>query len=301
MLSIHKVLLSRLDTMVNRQMFRGQPTIGVLCVMLEIACDELGSSRGPMTGWGFCMLIQELLGDSYRGDFNIGELQVNGIPPEARRRIYMRFINFVCVARSGVELGSSRSISQKLIPARGNEGPHLLERPQMQPETATPSVFIATQSSDTVQDSLQPSFPETPQQEAASLSSSESGLPREQASKLPLASSQRLPSISEVVPSTGPMAGGIRIAVLGSHFSQSTRCFFGSQEAATTWHDEGTLVCALPQSGEPGPVIVTVRVRGAAINDNGDADLPRFIYQGGYKSEILLDDDQADPGYNLFM
>ena len=27
-------------------MFRGQPTIGMLCVMLEIACDELGSFRG---------------------------------------------------------------------------------------------------------------------------------------------------------------------------------------------------------------------------------------------------------------
>ena len=233
-----------------------------------------------MNDWVFCMLIQELLGDSYGGDFNIGELRIDDTPPEARRRIYMRFINFVCVARSGVEL---------------------LERPQMQPETATPSVFIATQSSDIVQDSLQPSLPETPQQEAASLSSSKLDLPRGQASKLPvsehhssshiliqfhrnvhqLASSQRLPSISEVVPSTGPVAGGIGIAVLGSHFSQSTRCFFGSQEAATTWLDEGTLICALPQSREPGPVTVTVRVRGAAIDDNGDADQPHFIYQGG--------------------
>ncbi|KAF8315831.1 hypothetical protein DL93DRAFT_2078545 [Clavulina sp. PMI_390] len=66
------------------------------------------------------------------------------------------------------------------------------------------------------------------------------------------------PQIHRLIPSSGPTHGGIEVTVLGSNFMPTLRCVFGDTVAASTqmW-SETTLVCLLPPSATPGPVVVS--------------------------------------------
>jgi len=68
------------------------------------------------------------------------------------------------------------------------------------------------------------------------------------------------PIIVKVHPNTWPVAGVDKVAVLGSNFPQSSRCFFGSEEAEIMQREEGWLWCIPPQSMEPGSVDVIIQV-----------------------------------------
>jgi hypothetical protein len=65
------------------------------------------------------------------------------------------------------------------------------------------------------------------------------------------------PQIHRLIPASGPMRGGIEVTVLGANFMPSHRVLFGDSVAASTqmW-SENTLVCVLPPSATPGPVVV---------------------------------------------
>lgn len=66
------------------------------------------------------------------------------------------------------------------------------------------------------------------------------------------------PQIHRLIPASGPTHGGIEVTVLGANFLPAHRCVFGDTVAASTqmW-SESTLVCLLPPSATPGPVVVS--------------------------------------------
>ncbi|KAI9363396.1 hypothetical protein DFJ73DRAFT_620449, partial [Zopfochytrium polystomum] len=69
------------------------------------------------------------------------------------------------------------------------------------------------------------------------------------------------PTIHRIIPSSGPMTGGIEVTLLGSNLHQNLTVLFGGVPAAS-WHSWGsgsTLVCILPPSSTPGPVPVTFK------------------------------------------
>eukprot|EP01125_Pyxidicula_operculata_P016460 TRINITY_DN566_c1_g1_i2.p1 TRINITY_DN566_c1_g1~~TRINITY_DN566_c1_g1_i2.p1 ORF type:complete len:978 (-),score=298.74 TRINITY_DN566_c1_g1_i2:128-3061(-) len=68
------------------------------------------------------------------------------------------------------------------------------------------------------------------------------------------------PTIQRVIPSEGPISGGIEITVLGTSFYPGLRCLFGMNESSQTqlWGDS-TLVAVLPPAMAPGPVLVALR------------------------------------------
>ncbi|KAG8890680.1 SPT3 Dosage dependent suppressor of Ty-induced promoter mutations-like protein [Tulasnella sp. 332] len=65
------------------------------------------------------------------------------------------------------------------------------------------------------------------------------------------------PTIHHLIPSSGPMHGGIKVTILGANFRPSHECVFGDTLATSTqmW-SENTIVCILPPSPSPGPVVV---------------------------------------------
>ncbi len=91
------------------------------------------------------------------------------------------------------------------------------------------------------------------------------------------------PQIHRLIPSSGPTHGGIEVTVLGANFLPTHRCVFGDAVATSTqmW-SENTLVCLLPPSAAPGPVVVSfegipLNVGGGAGSGEGGS-LPLFNY-----------------------
>ncbi|SPO23914.1 related to SPT23 - suppressor of TY retrotransposon [Ustilago trichophora] len=69
-----------------------------------------------------------------------------------------------------------------------------------------------------------------------------------------------VPRISKLIPGEGPTSGGIEVTVLGENFTEGITCVFGDVPASNTkvWASN-TLVCLLPPSSSPGPVVVSVK------------------------------------------
>ena len=79
------------------------------------------------------------------------------------------------------------------------------------------------------------------------------------------------PIISRIVPSEGPIRGGIEITILGQNFEDGlTACFGDIQASRTTRWGECTLVCLLPPASNPGPVQVTLKGHNVPEQYNQD-------------------------------
>lgn len=65
------------------------------------------------------------------------------------------------------------------------------------------------------------------------------------------------------------MHGGIEVTLLGANFLPSHECVFGDSVATSTqmW-SENTIVCILPPSPSPGPVVVSFK-GVPLVADNG--------------------------------
>jgi uncharacterized protein len=78
------------------------------------------------------------------------------------------------------------------------------------------------------------------------------------------------PRIHRLIPSSGPIIGGIEVTVLGSNFHPSLQlqCIFGDVVASSTqrWSDN-TLVCILPPRATLG--VVAVWFNGLQKEDDG--------------------------------
>lgn len=66
------------------------------------------------------------------------------------------------------------------------------------------------------------------------------------------------PQVQVVIPSSGPLDGGIEATVLGANFDHSHKCVFGDNVADTTLWNSGALTCIVPRGVRPGPVLVTI-------------------------------------------
>jgi len=89
--------------------------------------------------------------------------------------------------------------------------------------------------------------------------------------------SSQVPTILEVLPSSGPSSGGTRVAVVGRDFvdSPAARIRFDSTDVMPSFHGPGTLVCHTPQH-EPGPVQVKVCSSSQKWSDSE----AMFTYEG---------------------
>ncbi|KAK0547548.1 SPT3 Dosage dependent suppressor of Ty-induced promoter mutations-like protein [Tilletia horrida] len=92
------------------------------------------------------------------------------------------------------------------------------------------------------------------------------------------------PQISKLIPGEGPTSGGIEVTILGSNFEEGITCVFGDVPATNTkvWA-ANTLVCILPPSQSPGPVVVTLKSSPfapalPAFQGLPDRPLPLFTY-----------------------
>jgi len=219
----------------NKQTFEREPTLKHLRFMLRIVCDRLGGYKAwPTNCWLFCSVLQELLADTHVGKFELGELQHRDIGREVRRLIYSDYIALVCDALSAAEQGSlqhgSQQINEDEYPPEGAaDAP-----PVTHPEHPTPNVL-------------------------------ESDTSEGQFSDPSSAGMQQSPSTLQVIPNTGPIAGGVDIAVLGMNFPRSSCCFFGSNKAAIRQWGGGWLTCTLPQVTGPGSVDVTIQLDDGSI------------------------------------
>jgi hypothetical protein len=67
------------------------------------------------------------------------------------------------------------------------------------------------------------------------------------------------PTISDVIPASGPTTGNTRVAILGNNFLNNPNLMvrFGNVEVKPVFHESGTLICHTPPSGISGLVPVT--------------------------------------------
>lgn len=68
------------------------------------------------------------------------------------------------------------------------------------------------------------------------------------------------PQMQRMIPSEGPMEGGIEVTILGAGFRPGLTCMFGDIAATNTHYwSPNTLVCILPPAIEPGAVVVSFK------------------------------------------
>lgn len=92
---------------------------------------------------------------------------------------------------------------------------------------------------------------------------------------------QPMIAILKVLPTEGPISGGIEISIFGSGFRQGHEVYFGDSRATTTtFWAESAMTCLLPPYPQPGQVPVSVRGPDGSI-----LSLPRPTAQFLYKDE----------------
>jgi hypothetical protein len=85
-----------------------------------------------------------------------------------------------------------------------------------------------------------------------------------------------VPRLNRLIPSEGPLYGGIEVTVLGSGFYQGLVCLFGETPALPThcW-SQNTLVCILPPSTTAGTVVVSFKEHPLVVDGQ---DIVLFTY-----------------------
>ncbi|HEX9095509.1 MAG TPA: IPT/TIG domain-containing protein [Candidatus Dormibacteraeota bacterium] len=83
------------------------------------------------------------------------------------------------------------------------------------------------------------------------------------------------PSVTSVVPNTGPSIGGTVVAITGTNFTGATQVSFGATAATTFTVNSATSISATSPAGAAGPVHVTVTAPGGTSATGGP---DQFIY-----------------------
>jgi len=85
------------------------------------------------------------------------------------------------------------------------------------------------------------------------------------------------PRISKLIPGSGPMMGGVEVTILGENFTNDLVAVFGDSPAIPTqFWSSNTLVCILPPSASPGPVMVMFKNHPINLDNSGTLQL--FTY-----------------------
>lgn len=94
------------------------------------------------------------------------------------------------------------------------------------------------------------------------------------------------PRISRLIPGEGPVHGGIEVTVLGENFIPDLVCVFGDSAAVPThFWSSNTLVCVLPPSANPGPVVVGIK--GVPLTVESGTGLQLFTYKDDSDRSLL--------------
>lgn len=94
------------------------------------------------------------------------------------------------------------------------------------------------------------------------------------------------PRISRLIPGEGPVHGGIEVTVLGENFVRDLVCVFGDAPAVPThFWSSNTLVCILPPSANPGPVVVGIK--GVPLSVEEGTGLQLFTYKDDSDRSLL--------------
>ncbi|GAA6054535.1 hypothetical protein JCM3770_005834 [Rhodotorula araucariae] len=94
------------------------------------------------------------------------------------------------------------------------------------------------------------------------------------------------PRITRLIPGEGPVHGGIEVTVLGENFVQDLTCVFGDSAAVPThFWSSSTLVCVLPPSANPGPVVVGIK--GVPLTVEQGTGLQLFTYKDDSDRSLL--------------
>ncbi|BGP18195.1 hypothetical protein JCM10213_009039 [Rhodosporidiobolus nylandii] len=94
------------------------------------------------------------------------------------------------------------------------------------------------------------------------------------------------PRINRIIPGEGPVHGGIEVTVLGEHFAEGLVCVFGDSPALPThFWSSNTLVCVLPPSANPGPVVVGIK--GVPLTVEQGTPLQLFTYKDDSDRSLL--------------
>ena len=94
------------------------------------------------------------------------------------------------------------------------------------------------------------------------------------------------PRISRLIPGEGPVHGGIEVTVLGENFVRDLICVFGDSPAMTThFWSSNTLICILPPSANPGPVVVGIKGLPLSVEEGNSLQL--FTYKDDSDRSLL--------------
>ncbi|KAF8544570.1 hypothetical protein BDD12DRAFT_815722 [Trichophaea hybrida] len=94
-----------------------------------------------------------------------------------------------------------------------------------------------------------------------------------------------LPSVFRVVPSEGPVRGGIEVTILGRGLVNGLTVMFGEIPATnTSYFSDTTLLCRLPPTCNPGTVLVTFKNIESQIHRGAS---PYFTYVDDVDKELM--------------
>jgi hypothetical protein len=110
------------------------------------------------------------------------------------------------------------------------------------------------------------------------------------------------PTITKLIPSEGPMAGGIEVTILGTNLTRPLIPYFGESPATgLDYHGTSTIVAILPPSAVPGPVLVTLRDDfGRPVTNISDFDVRQFFTYKNHTDRDLMELALQIMGYKWF-
>ncbi|KAF7727553.1 SPT3 Dosage dependent suppressor of Ty-induced promoter mutations-like protein [Apophysomyces ossiformis] len=85
------------------------------------------------------------------------------------------------------------------------------------------------------------------------------------------------PRIERLVPSRGSMGGGAEVTILGSGFYEGITCLFGDRVATTMYWSPCTLICTVPPTYQPGPVVVSLKGHSRIGTENEPATVFDYV------------------------
>ena len=108
------------------------------------------------------------------------------------------------------------------------------------------------------------------------------------------------PFITKLIPSEGPMAGGIEVTIIGQGFTHGVTPYFGDLPVSgIDYYAPTTIVAILPPSPVAGPVLVTLRDGvGRPVSDFTNLDSKQFFTYKNHSDRDLMELALQILGYN---
>ncbi|KAJ1967935.1 SPT3 Dosage dependent suppressor of Ty-induced promoter mutations-like protein [Dispira parvispora] len=106
----------------------------------------------------------------------------------------------------------------------------------------------------------------------------------------PIREGVQLPKVDRIVPTEGPVNGGIEVTLLGVGFHENLRVLFGDAPAKIThFWSPNTMVCVLPPSTVAGPVMVTLgeSLPGTEFPLDAKESIPLFTYVDDTERQLM--------------